>query len=73
MKRMPVESTTLRSVGYSKKNKILQLEFSSREVYDYYEVPDYVYMGLMKADSHGSYFNQEIKDHYNFTRLLNGH
>ena len=71
MKREPVESSTLKSVGYSRKEKTLQLEFTSGEVYEYFQVPEKLHLELMTAASPGSYFNQQIKDRYDFSRLIN--
>ena len=39
MKQEPVESTTMRSVGYEPKSRILEIEFESEEVYQYLAVP----------------------------------
>ncbi len=69
MRRTPVTSTTLRSVGYNEKDKILQLEFTSGEVYEYDKVPISTYKKLMKAGSLGRFFNDEIKDIYTFCQL----
>ena len=69
MRRKKVQSSTIRSIGYDSDNEILELEFTSREVYQYMQVPELIYKELMNAASHGSYFNNTIKDEYDFARI----
>jgi lysyl-tRNA synthetase class 2 len=69
MRREAVESTTMKSVGYEGKRKILEIEFESGAVYQYLEVPKRVYEALRRADSKGQYFNDEIRDDYAFVRV----
>jgi len=69
MKRKPVESSMLQSVGYGREKRILELEFTSGQVYQYFDVPNSLYKDLMDASSHGSYFNAYIKDAYDFIRV----
>lgn len=61
MKRMFVSSSNLASVGYDADQRILEIEFLNRSVYQYYGVPESLYRGLMNASSHGSYFDSYIK------------
>lgn len=69
MRRKQVQSSTLRSVGYYRDEKILELEFTSREVYQYMDVPEDVYKELLDAPSHGRYFNNAIKDEYECEKI----
>jgi hypothetical protein len=62
MKRKSVSSTTMNSVGYDSGKKLLEMQFSSGDVYQYFNVPYEVYERLMNAPSHGQYFNIHIKD-----------
>lgn len=61
MYRKSVDSSNLVSVGYDPTSRVLEIEFKGGSVYQYYQVPESVYRGLMSADSHGKYFDQEIK------------
>lgn len=61
MKRQSVSSSNLASVGYDAENEILEIEFNHGGVYQYYDVPESVYRGLMSASSHGQYFDRNIK------------
>ncbi len=64
MNEVRVESTTLRAVAYDAGRGILQLEFCTRAVYHYYDVPAAVYEGLLDAPSKGSYFNRVIRGRF---------
>ena len=52
-----VESTTLATVAYDEASKVLQLEFCSRAVYLYFDIPPDVHQALLGAPSKGKYFN----------------
>ena len=69
MERVVVQSSNLRSVGYDSALEILEIEFHTSSIYDYFEVPASVHAGLMNASSHGSYFHRFIKDKYRYTRI----
>ena len=64
MHRVKVSSSNLVSVGYDAGSKMLQIEFNSGAIYDYDDVPEDVYEGLMSAGSHGRYFHRRIRDIY---------
>lgn len=61
MKREPVQSSNISSVGYNPDTSTLEIEFHSEGKYQYYGVPSQVHQGLMKAESKGSYFHHYIK------------
>lgn len=61
MKRQSVESSNLASIGYDVENEILEIEFNHGGLYQYFDVPKNVYDALMNADSHGEYFDRNIK------------
>lgn len=69
MNRTPVRSSTLRSVGYNIDQRTLEIEFKNYWIYEYYNVPIEVHDGLMNAASHGKYFNENIKESYEFKRI----
>jgi hypothetical protein len=66
-----VESTTLLTVAYDDSRKLLQLEFRSRAIYQYFGVPAAVHQGLLRADSKGSYFNQVIRGRFPYGLVSN--
>ena len=59
MERQIVDSSTLASVGYE--SNVLEIEFHNGRIYQYFYVPEFLFLGLMKAGSHGTYFNQHIR------------
>ena len=69
MKRQPVVSSSLRSVGYDEASRTLEIEFRSGAVYRYYEVPPEVYRELMEAPSKGRCFQGAIRDNYRYAKV----
>lgn len=64
MDRDPVVSSNIRSVGYDPTSSILEVEFNSGSIYQYLDVPENEYEGLMNAASKGRYINRNIKGRY---------
>jgi len=69
MRRRPVTSTSVRSVGYDMSTGTLELEYVNGSVYQYYEVPQPIYAGLLAAASIGNYVNTEIKPYFDFAEV----
>lgn len=69
VERTPVDSSDIASVGYCASSNVLEVEFHSGGLYEYYEVPLAVYEGLMSATSKGSYFHREIRGFYRYARI----
>ncbi|MCA1762425.1 MAG: KTSC domain-containing protein [Flavobacteriales bacterium] len=64
MVRSPLASSNIASVGYDKERMILEVEFHNGTIYQYFDVPEKVYTGLINAPSHGAYFQYEVKDKF---------
>ena len=64
MNRIGVKSTNLVSVGYDFASHTLEVEFRKGQVYHYFEVPEYIYDGLLSATSAGVYFQVHIKGRF---------
>lgn len=65
MERQPVSSSSLASVGYDPGSETLEVEFvATGKVYEYYNVPQFMYERLVEASSIGQFFNVEIKNAY---------
>lgn len=65
--RILVESTMIRSVGYHPVEFILEMEFRGKyylEIWHYYGVPHWVPLGLVGANSKGSYYLNCIKGRF---------
>ena len=69
MDRTPVSSSNIASIGYDAGTSVLEIEFLNGSVYQYYDVPDFIYDGLMGAASHGTYLSSSIKGHYQYARV----
>jgi len=67
-----VESSTLANIAYDRTRELLQLEFNSRALYQYFSVPAAVYEGLLRASSKGNYFNQAIRGKFPYRRISDG-
>jgi KTSC domain len=67
--RQPVESRGVRSVGYSRRRHILEIEFVNGAIYRYYDVELIVYRELMDADSKARYYDFNIRHHYLSARV----
>lgn len=61
MQRISVSSSHLLSVGYDPNTQTLEVQFTDYSVYQYFGVPQSIYNGLMRAGSHGSYFDAHVK------------
>jgi hypothetical protein len=64
LKREPVQSTALASVGYSKRLHALEIEFRNGAIYRYLEVPASVYRSLRNASSKARYYDENIRHKY---------
>jgi hypothetical protein len=67
MKMVPVESSNIAAVGYSKKLETLRVEFHKGREYEYYPVSPELHSELVNAESVGKFFNENIKNNNNFT------
>jgi hypothetical protein len=64
IKRVPVESSALATVGYSKKLRALEIEFRNGAIYRYLEVEPSVYDDLLNAQSKARFYDQYIRHRY---------
>ena len=48
-------------MGYDQATKVLEIEFLDGSIYQYFDVSLSIYAGLMKAVSHGQFFDTYIK------------
>ncbi|HYH74979.1 MAG TPA: non-canonical purine NTP pyrophosphatase, partial [Candidatus Saccharimonadales bacterium] len=69
MHRIPVESSDIVSIGYDAENRLLEIEFHGGRLYQYRNVDSDIHEQLMRADSHGQYFNTFIHGRYRYDKL----
>ncbi len=72
MKRVPIESSDLVSIGYDPATSILEVEFQGGRVYQYRDVEPDIHAQFMKADSFGTFFFAHINGHYRYQKLQTG-
>lgn len=71
MQRTHVSSSNIESIGYDSSSATLEVRFLNGSIYQYYNVPAYVYIGLMNASSHGSYLDKHVKKAgYSYKQVL---
>ena len=66
MKKQEVESSVIRAVGHT---RVLEVEFESGRVYQYYDVPENIYNEILASDSKGRYFNQHIRGKFPYQEV----
>ena len=69
MEMIPVSSSNLAAIGYDPNSAVLCIEFKDGSAYEYFDVPQHEYDGLMSADSHGKYANQNIYKSYRQNKI----
>lgn len=68
MERISVSSSNLVSIGYNVDTMTLEVEFNNG-IYQYYDVPEYVYQELMSATSIGSYLHHNVKSSFSYAQI----
>ena len=65
MKRKPVNSSAIKSIGYNEDEEIVEVEIrNTKRVYRYYHVPPEEYQKFITAASLGTYYNKDFKDKF---------
>jgi|688.fasta_scaffold1537790_1 hypothetical protein len=60
----PIESSFIIKASWYTDAEILAITFTSGSIWMYYDVSYEVFMDFMRAKSHGSYFNKNIRNAY---------
>ncbi|BAZ47343.1 hypothetical protein NIES4102_43890 (plasmid) [Chondrocystis sp. NIES-4102] len=61
-----VDSSCIDAIAYIPSESILKIRFNSSLVYQYYRVAESTFLDFCDAPSKGRFFNQHIKDCYNY-------
>jgi hypothetical protein len=69
MKRRPVDSAAISSVGYDREHATLEIEFIDGDVYQYFLVPASVHRQFLAAASLGNYFANHVRNRYEYRRV----
>lgn len=63
-----VESSTVHSIGYDGRRRILAVRYKSGGLYYYKNVPKSIYNSLMGASSKGHFLAMHVRTQYTFVR-----
>lgn len=66
MEKQEVESSVIHTVGHT---RVLEIEFESGRVYQYFDVPQDIYDNMLQSDSKGRYFNQHIRGKFPYQEI----
>lgn len=73
MKREPVTSSALLSIGYDPQLEVMEVEFVGGRIYQYFNVPEFLYRGFLLARSKGEYFKTRINERFHSEEVERGH
>jgi hypothetical protein len=69
MDRKKVSSSSIRSIGYDERNRVLEVEFNDGRVNQYSGVSAEVHRRLISAPSIVSYFRDNVEESFTARRL----
>jgi len=70
IRRVPVDSSMIRSIGYCRARRTLEVEFVRGTVYRYWGVSEGTYEAFMAASSKGRFFDAAIRSQrYGYARV----
>lgn len=63
------DSSNIKKVGYHPEKRVLRIEFSSGQTYEYADVPPEIPQGLLVSESPGSYFSTHVRPHFKTVKM----
>lgn len=69
MELIPVSSSDIKAIGYDKTTTILVVAFHSGGTYQYFNVPEHLYLAFIDAGSKGQFLHQHIKYNYRYQKI----
>ena len=63
-----LRSSNLHSVEYDVESRVLEITFRGGSIYEYADVDQGTYDGLLTATSPGKYFAEHVKDKFAYTK-----
>jgi hypothetical protein len=69
MEMTNVDSSNVAAVGFDEDSQTLQVEFKNGATYQYFDVPQAIFEGLLGAASVGQFLNQQVKGAYRYSRI----
>jgi len=69
MYRTPVTSSNIRSIGYDSQLSVLEVEFNSGDIYQYFDVSENLYKQFLNTSSRGQFLNDYIRYNYRYQKV----
>jgi KTSC domain len=69
MNRKPLSSGKLKTAGYDESARVMEIEFTNGDVYEYKGVSREIYRQLMASPSPSSFFEDKIDEQFSGKRL----
>ena len=69
MDRKKINSSSIRSIGFDERNRVLEVEFNDGRIMQYSGVAPEVHRRLMSAPSPVSYFRDNIEESFSAKRI----
>jgi KTSC domain len=66
--RVRLDSSATEAVTYDEKRRTLDVQFREGHSYRYMHVPEFVYRGLLNAESAGAFWDA-VKDQFEYVKL----
>jgi hypothetical protein len=66
MEKQSLESSVVRAAGYT---YVLEIEFQSGRIYQYFDVPEGIYNAFLDSESKGKYFNAHIRGKFPYREI----
>lgn len=64
-----MRSSNIRSVGYDAQSAILEVEFTSGDVYQYFDVAEHLHEQFLNASSLGQFLKDHIRYNYRYRKV----
>lgn len=69
MEKYSVAASNIASIGYDPSRDTLEVEFLNGSIYQYFDVPEYLYEQLMETPSKGRFLHAYVKNAYPYSRV----
>jgi hypothetical protein len=69
MTLVPVDSSSIKAVGYDTHSEVLQVQFLNGNTYEYQGVGEHEHAALMSAQSIGAHFGKHIRPKFTGDKL----
>ena len=69
-----VESEAIREIAFDSATQTLTVRFADGDWYSYFEVPEQIHRDFLRAESHGAFFQEYVRDAYDYRkgRMVDG-